>query len=211
MGGAIALAVLGGAAYLLSGGELPGDLPIFEPGPPTPDFEFASMKYTVEGTTETSEKDLTDASADAAAEIQERLTAFVQATFVDPDTWGDYEGVFEDTMTEEAAASAAEEVDVLTLGATANDDYEFVEPNGGKLRMIVLTDLEDAPVEASAIVTFAGTAEGVDGTFTTVKSKAIYLLRVEDGDWRIFSFDVLRNEKAAETPSSPASPAEASS
>jgi hypothetical protein len=203
IGGGIAVVVLGVAAYLMSGGDLPDPIQNILPGGrDTPEFAFDSVKFQVESTTESSEKDLQDAAQGASDDIEETLTAFIQGTFVDPDTWGDYDGVFGDAMTKEAAADAAKQADALTLGAKADADYEFVTPDHGVLRLIILTDLEDRPAEASAIVTFTGTAEAKDGTFTKVRSKATYLLRLEDGTWRIFSFDVLRNERAAEAPAS---------
>ncbi|MEX0985562.1 MAG: hypothetical protein WD096_11030 [Actinomycetota bacterium] len=203
VGGVVAVAALGGITYLLTGGDTINPIDVLvDPGPPTPTFAFDSVKVDVESTTATSKEDLTDTAEEGAHEAQAVLTDLVQGAFVDPDTWGDYDGVFSRAMTDDAAAKAVREADALTLGVTANADYEFVTPEHGKLRLQILTDAEDRPAQASALLTFRATAELADGTFTTLTSKGTYLLRVVDGRWRIFSFDVTRKEVAAEAPAS---------
>ena len=204
MGGVIAVAALAGGSYLLSGGEsfIPDVDDLLNRGPATPEFEFQKTSFVVVSTTDTNADDLTKAAEPAAAEVQTVLTDLVQRTFVDPDTWGDYEDVFADTMTEDAAKRAGEQTKVLTLGATANDDYTFMTPERGGITMTILTGSEDSAVEASATITFVGLAEATDGSFTTVTSKGTYLLEKIDGEWRIFSFDVDRREKAAKAPAS---------
>ena len=209
MGGIIAVAAVGALTFALTRGE--SIIPSFlDPGPETPEFAFETVKWKVEATTKALPKDLQDAVEPAVTEAQALLTAYLQGAFVDPDTWGDYEGVFADAMTEDAAADAAKQVDVLTLGATANDSYEFVAPGPSTLRITVLTDGEDAAAQMAAKVRFVASAELTDGTFTDVTSSGTYLLRLVEGDWRIFSFDVARKETVAEAVASATPSAEAS-
>jgi hypothetical protein len=201
IGGAAAVVVIGVGAYLLSGGEVPGPVGnIINPGPDTPTFAFdKDPKVTVIATTDTPTKDLQDAADKGAAEVQAVLTDYLQGAFVEPGDWGDYDGVFQDAMTKDAAAEAAEKADELTLGADANDVYDFVQPEHGKLQVTVLTGAEDAPVQASAVVTFVADTDLKDGTHSRVRSTGTYLLRQVDGHWKIFSFDAQRKEVKIQT------------
>jgi hypothetical protein len=197
VGGVVALAVLGAGAYLLTGGEdlIPN---VLDPGPDTPSFAYDTMTVKARSSSDTHRDDLVATAEGVAPDIQVVMTGLVQGTFVDPDTWGDYEGVFADAMTEEAVAGAAKDVRALTLGATADQEYEFVTPERGELTVTVFMGPDDQPAQAAAASTFVGTAESVDGTLTTVTSKGTYLLRRTDDGWRIFSYDVQRKEEAVE-------------
>jgi len=212
-GGAVALLLVGGGAFLLSRGPdgIGINLP-FVNDRETPKFAFDKTKFVVTATTQTKPKDLEHAAQPAADDIEKVLGDFVHEVYIDPEMWGNYDDAFSAAMTKDAAEEAAKKADVVTLGATANDTYDFVDPVGGSLRMVILTDGSDAPVQASATLTFHATADLKDDTSSAIAVHGVYLLKLVDSEWRIFAFDVGRRERAVEaSPSASASPsAEAS-
>jgi hypothetical protein len=125
--------------------------------------------------------------------------------FVDQGSWGDYGAVFE-LFEGQAATRAGSEEDVLTLGPTANDDFESLEHTSGTLTILVLTDADDAPVSAVANVRFLADAKGKNGSSTQIVSVGSYFLRQVDGDWRIFAYLVDRDDVDAASTSPSGSP-----
>ena len=121
--------------------------------------------------------------------------------FVEPDTWGDF-GAIEGLFDKEALETAEADLDTLTLGETAGDTYTFVQPDKGVLVIDVLTDQGDKPVEALADALFVATAEADDGTFTKVMSSGSFFLHRIDGDWKIYAYEVERNDKPTQAPGS---------
>ena len=79
--------------------------------------------------------------------------------FVDQGSWGDYEAAFE-LFEGRAAESAGSDAEVLTLGCTANEDFEALDEANGTLTISVLTDADDAPVSAVAQVRVPGDRGG---------------------------------------------------
>jgi hypothetical protein len=211
-GGAVALALVGGGAFLLSQGPDGILKNPFGDEPKTPKFAFDKTKFVVEPTTQTKGKDLEHDAQPAADKIEKVLGDFVHEVYIDPEMWGNYDDAFAAAMTKDAGERATKDADTVTLGAKADDVYDFVDPVGGSLRMVILTDADDAPVQASATLTFHATADLTDGTSSTIAVHGVYLLKIVDGDWRIFAFDVGRREHAVKaSPSASTSPsAEAS-
>ena len=126
--------------------------------------------------------------------------------FVDQDSWGDYEAAF-GLFEGRAAASAGSDTEVLTLGSTANDDFGALDEASGTLTISVLTDADDAPVSAVAQVEFEATVEAQGGgSSTQVVSVGSYFLRQVDGAWRIFAYQVDRDDVEAAAPSPSGSP-----
>ena len=96
---------------------------------------------------------------------------------------------------------------MLTLGSTANDDFEALDEASGTLTVSVLTDAKDAPVSAVARVEFEATVEAQGGgTSTQVVSIGSFFLRQVEGEWRIFAYEVDREDVEAEATSPSGSP-----
>ena len=152
--------------------------------------------------TRTPPPELHDVAQEAGVGVKETMDELFFAAFVDQGSWGDYGAAF--ALFEGSAAARAEsDEEVLTLGATAGDDFDSIDAASGT----VLTDDEDAPVSAVADVEFEATVEGADGgTSTQVVSIGSYFLRQVDGAWRIFAYDVDRDDVEAEAPSPSGSP-----
>jgi hypothetical protein len=203
VGGAVALLAAGGIAFLLSRGD---GIPII--GDLVDDREVPQVAFVptvkVSTTTETKPGALEEAAAPAGEGVATTMTTLFQGAFVDPDVWegDDYEDVFADVMTETAVGLALADVDVLTLGTGAGDVYDWITPEVEKLDVRILTDTKDAPSEAIATVTFRATAEHDDDTYTAITVKGSYFLRDDGGTWRIFAYDVERNEKETTAPTS---------
>ena len=97
---------------------------------------------------------------------------------------------------------------MLTLGPTADDDFDSIDAPSGTLTISVLTDDEGrAGVGGRRRGVPRRPSEGADGgTSTQVVSVGSYFLRQVDGTWRIFAYDVDRDDVEAEAPSPSGSP-----
>ena len=203
MGGAVALLVAGGAVALFTGGDDGGpliDLPVLgNDDPETPEFAFEVRKVVPETTSETKAKELIDTARKVADQVKVVLDTLYLQGYVEPDTWGDF-GSIEGTFDEAARQQARADLDAITLGAAGAETYSFLQPERGTLVVDVLTDEGDAPVQALAFATFSGLAEGPEGTFTEIQSKASFFLHKVDGEWRIYSYRVKRKDRPAQAP-----------
>lgn len=188
------------AAILLSGGKVP----LIDGGSDGPDgFSFQLDKVQATTISRTPRSELNDVARQAGAGVKETLDELYFLAFVDQGSWGDYEAAFE-LFEEPAATRAASDAEVLTLGSTANDDFEALDAASGTLTVSVLTDAKDAPVRAIAQVEFEATVEARGGgTSTQVVSIGSFFLRQVEGAWRIFAYEVDRDdvEAAATSPS----------
>lgn len=205
----IALVALGVVLILtLGGGEggivddlLPGD---GGPSDEVPAFVFKLSKTDLVATDEDAELEALRPAAEAAGEeVAPVLDDLYTNAFLDPTNWreGDYEEIFE-LFTDDAAASARENLETLTLGVTAGDVYEVVTPRKGSLRFSVLFDLDGAVDTIVVRVRFYALGERTDGTYTSIVSAGQVFLRDVDG-WRITAFDLRRSDRATEAPSPP--------
>ena len=187
------------AAFLLTRGD--GPLLGGDDGPGGFSFELGRVQATP--ITRTPPPELHDAAREAAVGIKETMDELYFRAFVDDGSWGDYGAAF-DLFDGDAAARAESDQEVLTLGSTAADSFDSIEVPAGTLTISVLTDRQDAPVSAVATVAFEATARAVGGgTSTQVVSAGTFFLREVDGAWRIFAYDVDRDdvEAAAASPS----------
>ncbi len=191
------------AAILLSGGKVP----VIDGGPDGPgEFSFQLGKVQATPITRTPPSELHDAAREAGAGVKETMDELYFRAFVDQGSWGDYEAAFE-LFEGRAAASAGSDTEVLTLGSTANDDFGALDEASGTLTISVLTDADDAPVSAVAQVEFEATVEAQGGgSSTQVVSVGSYFLRQVDGAWRIFAYQVDRDDVEAAAPSPSGSP-----
>jgi hypothetical protein len=194
------VAVIAIAAILLSGGKVP----LVNDGPDGPNgfsFQLGKVQATTISTTPRSE--LNDVARQAGAGVKETMDELYFRAFVDQGSWGDYEAAFE-LFEGRAATSAGSDAEVLTLGSTASDEFEALDEASGTLTVSVLTDAKDAPVSAVAKVEFEATVEARGGgTSTQVVSIGSFFLRQVEGAWRIFAYEVDRDdaEAAATSPS----------
>lgn len=195
----VALLAVGG--FLFFGGDVSL---INEPSGPG-EFSFALGNVQASPITDTPPPQLKDIAREAGASIKETMDELYFRAFVDSSSWGDYAAAFE-LFEGEAAASAELDTEVLTLGPTANDDFEAMASPSGTLTIAVLTDKKDVPVTAVAEVQFLADAQRKDGTSTEISSSGSFFLRQVDGAWRIFAYRVDRADQAAEEPSPTGSP-----
>ncbi len=192
--GVVALVIL-----LLQGGEVPilgGE------DKPVPAFDFAVRRSVAVATAADADVQSLAPEAEAVgAEITPTIDDLYTNAFLDPSNWeaGDYEEVFA-AFAPDAAAAAEENVDSLTLGATAGDDFESVDPGKGFLSYEVLFDRDGNPDTAVVSVRFTALGERTDGTFVQIVSEGEYFLRDLDG-WQITAFDVTRSDEETEPPS----------
>ncbi len=190
------------AAILLSGGKVP-----LVSGPSGPDgFSFQLGKVQATTISRTPRSELNDVAREAGAGVKETMDELYFRAFVDQGSWGDYEAAFE-LFEGRAATRAGSDAEVLTLGSTANDDFEALDEASGTLTVSVLTDAKDAPVSAVAQVEFEATAEAQGGgPSMQVVSVGSFFLREVNGAWRIFAYEVDREDVEAVATSPSGSP-----
>jgi hypothetical protein len=199
----VLIAVAALVIFVLQGGDVPivgGD------DEPVPAFDFTVKRSVAVATSP--DADVTALTPEAEAvgtEITPTLDDLYTNAFIDPSNWedGDYEEVFA-AFAPDAATAAEQNVDTLTLGSTAGDDYVSVDPGKGFLTYEVLFDRHGNPDTAVVAVRFTALGELTDGTFVEIVSDGQYFLRDIDG-WQITAFDVTRRDTETEPPSPSAS------
>ena len=199
IGVAILLALRGGTVPILGGGD--------EPAPP---FDFIVKPAKAISTAPDADETALSASADQVAqEITPAIDDLYTNAFLDPSHWrhNDYDDVFA-TFAPDAVATAEQSVETLTLGATAGDVFQTVDPGKSKLSYQILFDPDGAPDTAVVTVIFRATAKRKDGTYLAVVSEGEFFLRQVEGQegWKITAFDVTRDDQETQPPSPSASP-----
>lgn len=196
----IVLVVIGAVIFfLLRDGDVPiigGDDEV------VPEFDFVVKGASAVATApDPDESTLATRAEETAQEITPTLDDLFTNAFLDPANWrdGDYEEVFA-TFTSDAATTAEQDVEILTLGAGAGDVFETVDPGKSRLSYEVLFDPEGAPETAVATVIFRATAKRKDGTFLAIVSEGSFFLRNLDG-WKVTAFDVTRSDHVTQPPS----------
>ncbi|MGZ8652039.1 MAG: hypothetical protein ACXWX5_07675 [Actinomycetota bacterium] len=213
VGGVVVVAAVVLGFVLLGGAD---NIPILggSPDPPTPEFAFKMTKITpVATSSESKHQDLAVKAEEAADEVDDQMNALYIGAFLEPDNWleGTYDDVWE-LFDEGASAEAQSQVDTLTAGVGAGDAFEQILPESGVLKAKVLFDLEDAAFSVVAITRFEAVGSGKDGQDVRMTSRGQFVFQQVDGDWRVVSFKVLRNNEAQEpSPSVAATPSESPS
>jgi hypothetical protein len=195
IGVAILLALRGGAGPIIGGGD--------EPAPP---FDFTVKPAKAIPTAPDADKAALSASADEVAqEITPTIDDLYTNAYLDPSNWrhDDYEEVFT-AFAHHAAPTAEQSVETLTLGATAGDVFDTVDPGKSKLSYQVLFDPNGEPETAVVSVIFRATAKRKNGTYLAIVSEGEFFLRQIDG-WKITAFDVTRDDHETQPPSPSAS------
>jgi hypothetical protein len=169
-----------------------------------PLFEFKIRKTRAISTDEQADPDaLAQQAAGVGVELTPMLDELFTNAFVDPSNWqeGDYTEVWE-RFDDASRPTAEQSVEALTLGATAGDVYDDVDPTKGSLEFDVLYDQEG--VVTSVVVKFRFYAVGTraDGTYTSIVSHGQLFLD-DMGSWEITAFTVKRDDKATESPAPP--------
>ena len=211
----VALVVIAGLWFLFGRG---GDSPIPFIGstaPEVPTFQFSKAQPKYEALqAHLAKAKLEKAAKHALPTIEKGTAQFLQAGYVNPDGWGDA-GSINDFFTDDAKAQVEPNVDTLTLGKSASDQFDTFTPNkkGNTIKVTALIDGNLNVTRAAAEFTFKGTAANGDGTTKSKVTVTGTLFFVPDGngDWKIESFHVDREEKPHKAPSASASASEATS
>lgn len=200
--------------FVLLGGA--DNIPLLggSPNPPTPAFAFELTKVApVATSSESKQQDLVTKANDAAGQVDDQMNALYIGAFLEPDNWlnGSYDSVWA-LFDEGASAEAQSQVDTLTAGTGAGDAFEQILPGTGVLKTKVLFDLKNQAYSVVAITRFEAVGTGEDGRDVRMTSRGQYVFQKVEGDWRIVSFKVLRdNEEQATSPTAGASPSESQS
>jgi hypothetical protein len=208
VGGVVVLAAVVLGFVLLGGAD---GIPIIggSPNPPTPEFAFKMTKVTPVATnSESTHEDLASKADEAADQVDDQMDALYIGAFLDPDNWleGSYDGIWE-LFDEGASAEAQLQVDTLTAGIGAGEVFDQILPESGVLRTKVLFDLQDEAYSVVAITRFEAVGSAKDGQDMLMTSRGQFVFQQVDGDWRVVSFKVLRdNEVEAASPSVVATP-----
>jgi hypothetical protein len=202
VGGVVVVAAVVLGFVLLGGAD---GIPIIgnSPEPVTPEFAFEVKKVTPVATSSKSkDKDLEAQAHEAADQVDDQMDSLYIGAFLDPDNWleGSYDDIWE-LFDEGSGAEAQLQVETLTAGTGAGDTFEQILPDAGVLKAKVLFDLQDQAYSVVAITRFEAVGTGKDGQDVRMTSRGQYVFQQVDGDWRVVSFKVLRDDEVEAAPS----------
>lgn len=202
----VAAVVLG---FVLLGGDSSG-IPIFggSPKPPTPEFAFDVTKVTPIATRNDVKHAELQADAEVAADdVTVQMDALYIGAFLDPDNWldGSYDSVWE-LFESDASTEAQAQVETLTAGVGAGDAFEQILPDEGTLKTKVLFDQDEQAFSVVAITRFEAVGTGKDGSDVRMTSRGQFVFQQVDGEWRVVSFKVLRDNEVEASASPSESP-----
>ena len=210
----VALVVIGGLWFLFGRGK-DGPLGgiIGPPAPPVPTFTFSNVVPKYEALqAHLAKAKLQKAAKHATPTIEKATREFLQAGYVNPGGWGD-SGSISGFFTDDAKAQVDANVDTLTLGKGAPDQFDTFTPNkkGNTIKITALIDGNLNVTRAAAEFTFKGKAANSDGTSSKVTVTGTLFYVPDGSDWRIESFHINRVEQPHKAPSASASASEATS
>ena len=212
----VALVVIAGLWFLFGrGNDSVIDIGIGSTAPEVPTFHFSKAQPKYEALqAHLAKAKLEKAAKHALPTIEKGTAQFLQAGYVNPDGWGDA-GSIDDFFSDDAKQQVEANVDTLTLGKSASDQFDTFTPNkkGNTIKVTALIDGNLNVTRAAAEFTFKGTAANSDGTTKSKVTVTGTLFFVPDGngEWKIESFHVDREEKPHKAPSASASASEATS
>jgi hypothetical protein len=198
----VALVVLGGLWFLFGRGK-DSVIPIGGSSePPVPTFQFSNVVTKFEALQAHLAKAKLEKTAKHATPTIEKATReFLQAGYVNPDGWGD-SGSINGFFTDDAKAQVDANVDTLTLGKNASDQFDTFTPNkkGNNVKVTALIDGNLNVTRAAAEFTFKGKAANSDGTSSKVTVTGTLFFVPDGSDWKIESFHVNRVEQPHKAP-----------
>jgi len=162
-------------------------------------FEFNEAKALALITdTKTDQKKANNAIQPVATHVLEQLNTLYGEAFLNPNDWqaDSYDtalAVFDEVSG--ARAKAEQQLGVLTAGSSACTTYSSIVKGDSKLQIQVLVDNLMKPASAVGNAWFTATAQGKDGSITTIRSKGEYIFRNVAGTWMIVSFHVTRSDQ----------------
>jgi hypothetical protein len=168
------------------------------PSSSTPEFSFKVVKAKAIPTKNHGDKGaLASVAQKSASDIHEVLDRMYSLAFLDPNNWksGSYDAVFGFFDLGQAQERAQTDADALTLGATAGQRFNDVQPTGGTLSVQVLIDQSGHPVSATASVVFRARATGTGTSGEIVVSEGQYFMHILEGGWSIFAYSVDRDDR----------------
>jgi hypothetical protein len=174
-------------------------------------FEFNEAKAVALLTnTKSDQKKANNAIQPVATEVVKQLNSLYGEAFLNPTNW---QGNSYDTALTAfddgggAKARAEQQLGVLTAGTAAVTTYSSIVKGESRLTIQVLVDNLLKPASAIGNAWFTATAQGKDGSLTTIRSKGEYIFRNVGGTWMIVSFNVTRTDQpASATPTTSVSP-----
>jgi hypothetical protein len=178
------------------------------PNPPTPEFAFEMKKVTPVATRNDVKHAELQADAEVAAdEVTVQMDALYLGAFLDPDNWleGSYDSVWE-LFESGASTEAQSQVETLTAGVGAGDAFEQILPDEATLKTKVLFDQDEQAFSVVAITRFEAVGTGKDGDDVRMTSRGQFVFQQVDGEWRVVSFKVLRDNEVEASASPSASP-----
>jgi hypothetical protein len=190
----LAIVVVAGVLLFRDGGSL-------LPNGDDASFSFELRRVKAATLTDRAPAELQDEAEEAGARVKETIDALYSAAFVDRSAWGSYDDAFA-LFDGSAAERAQADVDVITLGSSAPEEYRELASPAGTVTIVVLTDRRDAPVSAIARVDFHADAELDAGGANRITSRGAYFLHPTGDGWRIFAYSIDRDEE----PTASASP-----
>lgn len=209
----VAVVVIAGLWFLFGRGKNSPLSSIIGPStPPVPTFHFKTVvpKYQALQAQIPKAK-LEKVAKQTAPTIEKATTGFLQAGYVNPDGWGD-SGSIDGFFTDDAKAQVDANIDTLTLGKSASDQFDTFTPSkGNTIKVTALVDGNLNVVNAAAEFTFKGTAANSDGTSSKVTVTGTLFFVPDGSDWKIESFHINRVEQPHKAPSASASASGATS
>jgi hypothetical protein len=173
----------------LTGGGLGG------PDDTIPPFDFKVTKAIPFLVTDGESAQFAGRAEEVANEVGKTMKTLYTEAFLDPKNWrdGSYDEVWP-AFDEGSRATAEQDGETLTLGASAGDTYDKVTRPQGWIKVKVLLNRDDQPSTAVAIVKFTALGTGKDGTYTQIVSKGQYFLRPGGDGWTVYAFQVRRGD-----------------
>jgi hypothetical protein len=143
------------------------------------------------------------AAKPAAQEVEKLMHDFYVNAYLNTGEWanGAYDGVF-DSFSAGAKAQAMHQLNVMTAGASAADNFASIKETSAHLKEKVLMDLNDQPYSVVAVVTFTATATLKDGTTAGLTSLGQYILQKVGSGWQVASYSVTRTAQGSKSSAS---------
>jgi hypothetical protein len=214
VGVVVALVVIAGIWLVFGRGKGPLSTVFGPTPPPVPTFTFSNVVPKYEALqAHLAKAKLEKAAKHATPTVEKATREFLQAGYVNPDGWGDA-GSIQDFFTDDAKSQVEPNVDTLTLGKSAPDQFDTFTPNkkGNTVKVTALIDGNLAVTRAAAEFTFKGKAANSDGTSSKVTvTGTLFFVPDGNGDWKIESFHINREEQPHKAKSASASASETTS